>query len=554
MAVSRARIAITLVVLLVWELYQNRDLLQGNSRSPTIRISLTIGEGLSDSRKGSVDPASSSSVPCPSGTGQSNESPTTPPVELERVNKASRTPGALSTCETKRNDTLTIIKQLGSQLCPTLTPTTLIEFDRSRYEGYHSYYIPQRPGGEGHGDNRPVQACVDRLLAWLRRADHDHWETIGWSRDDYIFGNVLSVDTKRNVWEFFSRREQRRTGELMNVLVHYARYVEKETVFLVTMNDVDLWTIIANYPARKTDFERLLDECPIWYLHWNPTVDLKSGRLPKRTLPIPDPYRVDYWLSSQLVQPSGRIDQTRSSPTSSAEGQVVSPPSPPAVGDVSKTLLFKGPTSGYFVPHADPFADTDRYRIVASLVGTQCEKELSGIAELDLGFTQYVNGVNREVAPWEARANASAAEAAKAYAVLDVDGGADAWEDFRWKLGQGAVVLKVPSSRGTVQWYYKDLKDGIHLKMLPPLPTPVAESSRGGKAYSTIAQYCRQVRGILQQLSKEEYRANISVAARQFAQEHFTVAAVDDYLSELIPNVWKKEIELRSQDWRIVLP
>lgn len=52
--------------------------------------------------------------------------------------------------------------------------------------------------------------------------------------------------------------------------------------------------------------------------------------------------------------------------------------------------------------------------------------------------------------------------------MVDVDGNANAWEGFFWKLMSGSPVFKVQSAHGFSQWYYERLQPWVHYIPVQP--------------------------------------------------------------------------------------
>jgi hypothetical protein len=348
--------------------------------------------------------------------------------------------------------------------------------------------------------------CALQLLAILRSAASLKLrEDVGYPRFPLI-GVVLETDgdgvvrleavypTERRAWF--------RGKELVTHTIQIMRNATVPMVYYFCAHDVDLWTIVQDYPTQTSALEQqlrlLLGECPaLWFLSWNPVADLNSGRVGPRTVPIPDYHAPRYYRLLRAAPLQQRL----------------------------RGISWRGVTTGRW--DNGSYQTSDRYLAVNAL------QRLRGLS--DVKFTQRVQDVGPNVVAQSLMGEPRhLAQMMTRQQVLDVDGNANAWTSLRWKLSAGLVVVKVKSTRGFIQWYYPWLQDGVHLKLVDvhtdDLPRVVYNLCDGANWVS-----CRYM----------------ELNAMSFGWRMLSPPTALQYMIRVLGNIYRWNRTLATRDWRI---
>jgi hypothetical protein len=353
-------------------------------------------------------------------------------------------------------------------------------------------FFPQLPHGEFATDHITNSECMERIRSWIRRNDHWVAEPIGWAEHNYIIAEFIYTDGNGNVWTQRLKDVRRRGEDIMGLIMRAARAVRKPTIFLLNLNDVDLWKITSstNSVKRRADLLDILNQCPnIFLLHWNPSIDIATGRLlGPRTVPIPDFHRSSDFLWD---------------------------PRPPKNPANDGKVAYRGATLGIW-PDGD-YRNHERFIVVEALQGEPWA---------NVAFNTLTQGVSGAVAPW-IREGLSPQDMSSYPAVIDVDGNANSWEGLRWKLGMGNAVFKAQSTTPFIQWYYPHLVNNLHMYVFDPYEDPKLWKQEMQAILNTSVPLA------------ERRSTKLAEAGRAFAKEHLTMTAMDAFLFTTIRQVYE---------------
>jgi hypothetical protein len=313
---------------------------------------------------------------------------------------------------------------------------------------------------------------------------------------------------------------ERRVIPVMQRLVHAVRsdnvkylHRSREVLLFVGFGDTDVFHYFNTEPASGAtrlaqrlmdDFNGPTDGAPLsspslYFVHWNPTiVDAVNGFIGRRVVPIPD-----FTAVSQSYHHR--------------------PPRTSLANQSRCSVGWRGMTSGHF----QNYAESDR-AIAVDILGhldTALERG-------DVKFNRRMQGVTEKVVPGSAMGlKSTESDMATCAFVLDVDGNSNAWKGLRWKLGSGTPVLKVRSP--FVQWYYRDLQDGVHLQL-----------------WDIDAADPREFVRRLAQRAAANYTPYFEMATRagDYARSRFSVAASLEAIDWAMRNL---EYYDTPRDWRI---
>jgi hypothetical protein len=328
--------------------------------------------------------------------------------------------------------------------------------------------------------------------------------------------------------------------------------VSNFTIFFLTFHDEDVYIKTRRRKHDRVELLALLQAFPNMFLmHYSPSM-VMPNRLGASFLGDEDPFFVN---GSSVLTGAPRVGGTlypRMIPvphTPVDQGAIANATKNKthSVGRVRQRLpivVWRGATTGYPVPHTvrqniwnRPFqrfrvhpnntADKMREGIVAKFAQTDRARMVNAFNDptsqtskynwSDVAFSGFCQLVKAQDVP--RYAEKMRLEELMQYRVhIDVDGNTNSWEGLRWRLLLGMVVVKVASSNGFTQWYYRHLENGTHL-----LHVPVSGVVTAAKV-------------LLDDVALTE---SIAVAAKKFGEEHLTPDAMEAAVVESVRSAWR---------------
>jgi hypothetical protein len=194
-------------------------------------------------------------------------------------------------------------------------------------------------------------------------------------------------------------------------------------------------------------------------------------------------------------------------------------------------LSWRGVTTGE--DWAD-YREAPRWQAVSQLLAVKRSNQTHrSVAEaIDVGFSRRVQNVGKSVVPDEMMASGISHKVLEGDQVqIDLDGNANAWLAFKWKLACGSAVLKRQSRY--VQYYYRQLVNGTHVLLYDSMDDLVRMATR-----LVAAPQSEETLQLMERLAKH---------SSDFAHTHLTVEAMTRYVEKAVLCA----AESTPTDWRI---
>ncbi|CUG88187.1 GPI-anchored surface protein, putative, partial [Bodo saltans] len=302
-----------------------------------------------------------------------------------------------------------------------------------------------------------------------------------------------------------------------------AKFTTNFTIFFLTFHDEDIYIKTSRRLEQRVALLNLLREFPNFFLmHYSPSLVMPHG-VGASYLGHYDPFYVN---GTSVLSGSPRV-------VGALHPRMIPVPHAPTQQLEVETLLsnasfmdyirdvvqrkplvaWRGATTGFpghDIARTDRhktmmhhFAATDRYRMVDAFNDRAVGQRRYDWA--DVAFSGLCQEVTAENVPRFAQ-KMSFEQLATFRVNLDVDGNTNSWEGLRWRLLLGMAVVKVQSSHGYTQWFYRHLRNGTHI-----LHVPVEGVAHAAKS-------------LLDDISLSKVLAE---SAYEFGQRHLTLKAME---------------------------
>jgi hypothetical protein len=319
-----------------------------------------------------------------------------------------------------------------------------------------------------------------------------------------------------------------------------AKWTTNFTIFFLTFHDDDIYSKTRRKAHQRTALLHFLQEFPNFFLmHYSPSLVMPHG-IGASLLGDNDPlYAKGVSVLSGAPRVVGalhpRMLPVPHSPTQMSETVALTHNATfmASVRDVAlrtARVVWRGATTGHPVKvqhfrsgkgpltaHRDAmrhFAATDRYRMVDAF--NMWTTKQSRFDWADVAFSGFCQEVKAADVP-RSSGKMHIQELAHYRVHLDVDGNTNSWEGLRWRLLLGMALVKVQSSQGYTQWFYRHLRNGTHL-----LHVPVEGVTHAAKAL----------------LDDVALAATMADAAYEFGQRHLTMEAMEAADEHSVRNAW----------------
>jgi hypothetical protein len=381
------------------------------------------------------------------------------------------------------------------------------------------------------------------------------------------------------VADFRTRYRKRLTYVILTAVETALRAgdIKAGTILHLGMEDSDVYYHEAEEGPSSpvaSEIRRLTREHPnLFWLHWNPTlVDRSEGFIGERVVPIPHyealyeatsvpPIASDLLVSMAAAPVAGRSHDSDGTRNEGAGAAQVAPEFISQWEYKEPAVVWRGSTTGF----AADYSNSDRARTVSAFNAREHRQLSTSQAPVgsardphpavatDVKFSGAVQGV--PLSP-EMVGRAMAPDQMLEYRVqLDIDGNANAWESFRWKLLGGVTVVKVDPRR-FIQWYYPLLRHGQHVWLVPP-PTAAEVAGTAGAVPRVVTDSVLLAAGdnvtssvsVGGPLSEDvPFGARLAYHAQLFARRHLVPAKVVESIFDIIAGL---ETYRKRRSWTI---
>lgn len=311
------------------------------------------------------------------------------------------------------------------------------------------------------------------------------------------------------------------------------------TIFFLTFHDEDVYIKTRKSVRDRTELLLLLKEFPnLFLMHYSPSLVMPHGA-GASFLGDRDPF---YTNNTSVLTGAPRVvgglyprmipvphAPSQHSETSKLQLNTTFMLGLQHVTQRVPLVMWRGATTGYPLrQHAAAYSPskahkvvatkypiTDRYRMVLGF--NDPSKRASRFAWADVAFSGFCQHVTAAVVPRHA-GKIGVRDMMNFRVHLDVDGNTNSWEGLRWRLLFGMAVVKVESSHGFTQWYYKQLRNGTHL-----IHVPVGSVVSAAKALLDDV-------GLAQALAD---------AAKEFGRQYLTLKALEEAVVSSVRDAWR---------------